>query len=80
MRKNKKIQIPLITTGITFFDNVNTISFFCCFISITIALGTSPPAFLESGKHPISAVLQKPVSLKLCVTSYKMGPPLPSEQ
>lgn len=45
MRKIKKIQIPLITTGITFFEDVNTIPFFCCFISLTTALGRSPPAF-----------------------------------
>lgn len=65
-RKIKRIQIPLITTRITFSEDVSTIPFFCCFISLRIAAGKSPPAFLESGKHLISAVLQKPMSLKLC--------------
>lgn len=74
MRKIKRIQISLITTGSTFFEDVNTtvsfvvvlVFFFCCFTSLTIALHRSPPAFLESGKHLLSAVLQKPMRLKPC--------------
>lgn len=63
LRKTNRTQISLITTRIKFFEDANTNSFFCCFISLTIALGRSPPASRESRKYLMSAVLQK---LKLC--------------
>lgn len=66
LRKTNRTQISLITSRIKFFEDASTNSCFCCFISLTIALGRSPPAFLESRKYLMNAVLQKPVSPKLC--------------
>lgn len=58
MRKIK-IQIPLITTGITFFENVNTIPFFLLLYQLDSCFRQESCSFSEKWKTPDQCSITK---------------------